>query len=105
MNFSIVDFENLDSNSFTNYISSFNTTSWLDHIVASDNNLISDISVHYGQSFFDHIPISFKVHLPFLLERKFIEEPNFNISNLVLWNKLSDDDILFYNFFIQKNLA
>ena len=62
---SIYDFkfssiENLDPNSFTfvnrNQVCG---TSWLDHVITSNDQIVDNFSVLYGYSFEDHIPIKF----------------------------------------------
>ena len=42
--------------------------------------------------------------MPVCIERNVIEAPPLDVNNLVLWDKLSNDDILFYNFCVYENL-
>ena len=39
------------------------STSWLDHLVVTNTNLVSSISVMYGDTFEDHIPLQFALSL------------------------------------------
>ena len=56
----IFDVEKMPSESYT-YVSqnAACSSSWLDHICTSNSNLIMDPKIMYGQTFYDHIPVSF----------------------------------------------
>ena len=89
---SIVDIERLSPDSFT-YVSRRDccATSWLDHVVSSNPNSISNLEILYGQSVEDHIPVyfSYKLHnfIAINVER---DESQFTY---VLWNKVSKFEI------------
>ena len=81
----ISDVEQLHLTSYT-YISqnSRESTSFFDHIIASNSQLVGDVSIHYGSVLDDHIPISFNLEIfePVLLPYTFQYEANINIINL-----------------------
>ena len=62
---SIYDVVKLPANSFT-YISRNNTcsTSWLDHLLTSNDELISNFPIGYDITFVDHLPILFELATP-----------------------------------------
>ena len=62
--FAMVDVNSLPPDSYT-YISSNAAvfTSWLDHILALNDDLVSDVSVRYGHSTYDHLPICCELKL------------------------------------------
>ena len=59
------DILELSCESFT-YISSniSCSTSWLDHILSSNGNLIQNIDILYGTTFYDHVPMMFEIVVP-----------------------------------------
>ena len=86
---SIVDIERLSPDSFT-YISRRNccSTSWLDHVISSNQGSISNVEVLYGLSVEDHIPVYFSYSVPDIVQNEIAtndESPPF-----VLWNKLTE---------------
>ena len=91
-NMSIVDIEKLNPESFT-YVSRRDccSTSWLDHVVASNPASISkfDLSVE------DHISVFFCCHIPDIVCRKVVE--NDESHAYVLWNKLTELDKEIYS--------
>ena len=102
---SIVDIERLSPDSFT-YISRRNccSTSWLDHVISSNQGSISNVEVLYGLSVEDHIPVYFSYSVPDIVQNEIAtndESPPF-----VLWNKLTELDKECYStkldFFLDK---
>ena len=59
------DVANLPADSYT-FISNNSTssTSWLDHVVVSSLDLIFNIEVLYGYTFYDHVPLLFNLRVP-----------------------------------------
>ena len=70
------------------------STSWLDHVLTSNSDIISDIYVMYGFSFDDHIPIVFQINIPNAITEidSFISE-TINDFNPIIWDKVSEIDI------------
>ena len=65
-------------------------TSWIDHIITSHENLISNINVQYGTSLYDHIPFTFNLTLPTNVIFEEIHISQDLISEFIKWNKLSN---------------
>ena len=109
-NLYIVDVDMLQYDSFT-YVSHFNSTSWLDHIVTSDTNIIKNIKIHYGTTCYDHVPISFSLAVPdeYLQiinynSNKDNDESSLNVKHLICWNKLTKNDLLYYSYEVDELL-
>ena len=93
------DILELSCESFT-YISSnlSCSTSWLDHILSSNGNLIQNIDILYGTTFYDHVPMIFEIIIPDTL----VHEPStclgdvFDEEMLVNWSILTENDIVNY---------
>ena len=91
----IADVEFLPLNSFT-YVSSNDhaSTSWLDHVMTSNIEILQDIKIYYELSFYDHIPMSFKYNI------KNIEHIEHTVNDqeyeFVLWNKVTEEEIETY---------
>ena len=87
------DIVNLPLDSFT-YISSNDTfsTSWLDHLLASEKCEISNFTILYDFALEDHIPVYFEIDL---IKKEFLpaHQSVFDENKYVLWNKVSDEDI------------
>ena len=93
------DIDRLPSDSYT-YINRNHScsTSWLDHIVTSKNNIVMNISIMYGYTVEDHIPIKFELMHP-LQETYFDSEPiNLDGNNIkhYQWDKASESEIAQY---------
>ena len=93
-NIHICDVDRLPANSFT-YISQNEScnTSWIDHILTSNSNIVENIDINYGTSFSDHIPLSFELKLsssPIISAT--IYESNMH-DLLILWEKASPEQI------------
>ena len=89
----ISDTAELSDNNYT-YISSNSacSTSWLDHILCSSQELISNIQILYGTTFYDHIPLLFDLTIP---QRVFYADVPLRRKNVdfnrVDWDKVDDD--------------
>ena len=97
-NFIISDTESLPADSFT-YISQSPGcgTSWIDHVLVSSRNLIDSISILYGATVDDHIPLSFTLNLPYdVIIHQNINENVDTISYSVHWDKVTDDQLVQY---------
>ena len=86
----ISSLDNLPADSFT-FISRNQTcgTSWLDHIISSNSNMIKNPSILYNFTFEDHIPIKFTFNIPDVdLNNELFEIYPFNsVNSNILWNK------------------
>ena len=94
------DIDRLPSDSYT-YINSNQcvSTSWLDHIVTSKNNLVMNIAIMYGYTVEDHIPMKFELMQPIhetYFDNDFINLESSNIKHY-RWNKASESDIRQYS--------
>ena len=60
----ICDVNKLPADTYT-YISETNncSTSWIDHVLSTDADIIYDIRVLYGVTFYDHVPLQFLIRL------------------------------------------
>ena len=97
-NFIISDTESLPPDSFT-YISQSPGcgTSWIDHVLVSSRSLIDSISILYGMTVDDHIPLSFTLNLPYDVIFHQNSDDNVNAFNyLVRWDKVTDDQLTEY---------
>ena len=87
----IPDINYLSNDSFTYLSPAHNTTSWLDHILCSQNlcNYVSEISINYDLSLYDHFPveISFNVDLEINKNKRIVD-----IESFIDWDRLSDVD-------------
>ena len=95
----MVDLNRLPNDSFT-YVSSNAacSTSWLDHIICSSQELINNITIMYHTTFYDHIPLLFDVIVPIVEVN--LQEEIFPELSYILWDKLQDREL--FNF--QNNL-
>ena len=94
---SIFDVENLPVDSYT-YVSQNEacSSSWIDHICTSNINLIGNPMIMYGQTFYDHIPISIDLFVPFPVS---LARDNFILPSVskINWDDLNDYDIYLYS--------
>lgn len=91
---------NLPRDSFTYMSAGQNlSTSWLDHAVTSNFSTVNHFKILYGLSLFDHIPIEFEIFLHDgqigAVNKDSIRNGNI-INEFVLWNKITNQDILIY---------
>ena len=94
LSYFVPDIFSLPINSYT-YISPNNicSTSWLDHVITSRLGLTSNHSIFYGFTFYDHIPISFDLDLPFHFEVSNGESSFSGVQqNFILWDKVSSEE-------------
>ena len=91
------DIHNLPLSSYT-YISPNCTasTSWLDHVLASRDNLISEISIIYGYTMHDHIPLFCKLSLPNATVRVLSEPDQLSDRENIVWEEASRAQIKAY---------
>ena len=101
----ILDISNLPNDSFT-YISNNDrcSTSFIDHVLGTDESIVSDFSVLYGSTFSDHIPLSFTLRLPLVdfLSRTATNYIDKDPGHLVAWSKVSKEDVEQYEFTIDN---
>jgi endonuclease/exonuclease/phosphatase family metal-dependent hydrolase len=90
----------LPIDSFT-YISAAHqsATSWLDHVLVSNNDSIENVNIRYGDTIVDHIPVSFHLLIPiYSVSRPDDVIINTNIiRSFVQWDKVTDDDVMLYD--------
>ena len=93
------DISNLSPDTYT-YISenSSCSTSWIDHILSSDEDMLSEIEVLYGDTFSDHIPIKFKLRMPANCQVSPVRLPPKSQDPLVAWSKATNVNINNYSF-------
>ena len=93
------DIESLPLNSYS-YINRNQScsTSWLDHIITTNNNIVMNISILYGHTVEDHIPMKFELIHPHQ-ETYYDNGLNLGSSNIkqFQWNKASEMDIAQYS--------
>ena len=98
-NLSICDVEQLPIDTFTFHSAAHDTVSWLDHVITSNRDLVSDFKVLYGETLVDHMIVEFQininsdVHLTNQVNSVRVEE-------MIRWDSLSEQDIVSY----QSNL-
>ena len=85
----------LPEDSFTYLCPSYNTSSWLDHILCTDELLlkVSNVFINYDISAFDHFPLQFDFSFSFNISHVLNEDEL--ISNMVNWNDIKNADIDF----------
>ena len=83
----------LPIDSYTYLSPAWGTTSWLDHVVCTDDALqcIHNMVILHDCIFSDHFPLSFKFNVDVL--PVCLDESNNMIKPRVNWNKLSLHDI------------
>ena len=92
LNLQIYDHINLDSNSFSYISPSHNSTSWLDHLIVSNSEVIKSCKIEFNYTFYDHLPISFSIAIKNQLIHK-EKAPNKNNNIFIDWEKLSSTQI------------
>ena len=85
-NFTVADLI-LPINSYT-YISTHDTTSWIDHVITSRSNLVNNINIKYGVTISDHIPLAFTIEFNTLLDNASSFQYKNNIMS-INWKKLN----------------
>ena len=89
----LVDLISLPADSYT-YISSNSicSTSWLDHVISTSNEIVQDIKILYGVVFDDHLPLEFFISVP-----EFLVNPSVSTENSFIgWSSTSDEMLSFY---------
>ena len=105
-NLSMAD-SRLPIDSFT-YVSAAHksSTSWLDHIVVLNNNIITNINIKYGDTIFDHIPLEFELIIPNVsVSLPDWQDDSDIVQEFVRWDKLTDFDVEMYKSDIAQSLA
>ena len=101
----ICDVDKLDQDTYT-YISDSNncSTSWIDHVLCTDPLIVDDISVLYGVTFYDHIPLKFIIRLPVISNITTETVTNKLSSNphVIAWSKVNDDIIKNYQIVLDQ---
>ena len=72
-------------------------TSWIDQILNSNSNLVSNLEISYGDWCQDHIPFHCELNMNYPVEYTF-DEPT-KTSNLkagIFWDQVTDDQIYLY---------
>ena len=106
-----VDILRLPSDSHT-YVSRNEacSTSWLDHVVTSNSDVVDDIDILYGVSFEDHIPVKFSLRLPIEDLSPCTESGSEYKSSdeqipFIMWKDICEDDIIVYNSILKELLS
>ena len=89
---------------FTYLSPSHNTTSWLDHVVTTHNDLISNISVGYNMAIYDHFPLSMQLNMKSAVTVEPLPECQNLIKSFVDWKKMTPVKIQEYQDFVSENL-
>ena len=101
----LADAASLPDDSFTYLSPAHNTTSWLDHVIASDPNSISNFSILYDKAIYDHFPVYFHIQVP--TEISFTvnhDSSQINIQDFISWDKLSQIEIDNYSANVKFSL-
>ena len=102
----IIDVERLPADSYT-YISrnSACSTSWLDHVVSSDNNIIGGINIMYGFSVEDHVPIYFDLLGDFDDHISHVSHSINGKDSFVAWDKVTPFDKYNYEEILMDSIG
>ena len=99
----VIDVDILPADTFT-YVSrnTVCSTSWLDHIVTSNSDIIGEIEIKYGVTFEDHIPISCILKIPDIpVIRDNVSPKNENtMKNSIKWDKVTNENCKQYSEFL-----
>ena len=84
--------QQLPKDTFSYLCPSKDSTSWLDHIFASNPaaKRISNISIDYNSSIYDHFPLLFDYEFP--TEQIFVKKTGVNVENMINWNKVNEKE-------------
>ena len=85
-------------NSYTYTIENFRaSTSWLDHVLSSEHEIVSNVCIRYGFAFGDHISLQFSLVLQFPCAVGKRALPSVYVSRqFIFWQKLYDVDLESY---------
>ena len=72
------------------------STSWLNHVLASRDNLISEISNIYGHTVHGHVPLFCKLCLPNATVRVVSEPVQLSNRKNIVWHEASKAQIKTY---------
>ena len=79
----VSDVDRLPLDSYT-YVSA-NTSagsSWIDHVVVSRSNLVTNHKIFYGSTFYDHIPLYFEAIMNIQVDGYYLEKPPTEVTNI-----------------------
>ena len=97
---------NFSNDSVFTYLSpAHSTTSWIDHILMSNNifKVIRNVFINYDLSLYDHFPLCFSLDLKFNNINDI--NNNKNKTKYVKWHKMSKSDFVKYNENVKYNLT
>lgn len=85
--------EQLPRDSFTYLCPARNSTSWLDHILCTENvaHIVTGVFIDYDSAIYDHFCIYFDLKLNDIQSEHVIDTGEF-IEKMVNWNKITEDN-------------
>ena len=90
--FVMVDRNCLPLNSFT-YISPHDTTSWIGHVLISQQELVQETEILYEATISDHVPLKFKLKIDSFDSSIFVNNKiKDNNINSIRWNNITNND-------------
>ena len=95
----------LPVDTFTYLSPSHNTTSWLDHVLASSHDLITDVSVVYDKTIYDHFPLRVLLNLNTVIVTKPFPVRNININSFTDWAKMTTGDVQKYQSLVSHYIS
>ena len=104
LNMNILDLR-LPIDTFTYLSPSHNSTSWLDHVISNQNDLITNISVGYNKTCYDHFPIFMHLNISSSFTDTSESECPINTDYFIDWNHMTPSDIHDYQTRILQNLS
>ena len=94
----------LPSDTFTYLSPGHNSTSWLDHVISTRCDLISNINVCHEKTCYDHFPLTMNLNLNSDIEYKTEHGPFIDIESFIDWPRMTQSDELEYQFNISERL-
>lgn len=90
---------------FTYLCPTKDSTSWLDHIVCTEQltRAISNVSVGYGAALFDHFPVCFEIDISVCYLVR--DSDNECVNEFVKWHKMKNDDKLEIRDYIDRAIT
>ena len=97
------DINSLPPDSFT-YVSRSSecATSWLDHALCSNGNILRNFEIMYGFTFEDHIPLYFELHVDSGPHYPNESPPPYLEGNFIAWDKLTEYDVEMYAEYLEE---
>ena len=101
LSLSAVDIDRLSLGTYS-YISRNEgcSTSWLDHVVSSNPNLVKDVEIIYGLSLEDHLPLVFSLYLESSFNPLLEPQADYFRNNhhpCIAWDRVVEEHIELYN--------